>query len=215
MWDMRYADGRREFNELHLRTGTPVRLVLSSEDVIHSFFVPAFRMKQDVVPGKVVSFWVNPTRPGTYTIFCAQYCGTAHAEMIGKIVVLAGAEYDAWKRGAPGSGAATAALGPIGRGREAYAKFGCARCHDSPSGSLGPSLAGLYGSPVHLKGGGVLQADEQYLHDSILLSPKYAVAGYPPSMPTYAGLISESDALDLVSYIESLRPALGSIAASP
>jgi cytochrome c oxidase subunit II len=206
MWDMRYGDGRREFNELHLRLGTPVRLVLSSEDVIHSFFVPAFRMKQDVVPGKVVSAWVNPTRAGTYTLFCAQYCGTAHAEMIGKIVVLDAGDFDAWKKGGPGSGAATAALGSVGRGRGLYSRFGCARCHDSASGTSAPSLVGLYGSQVRLKGGGVVQADEQYLHDAILLAPKTVVAGYAPAMPTYAGLISEPDALDLISYIESLKP---------
>jgi cytochrome c oxidase subunit II len=214
MWDTRYEDGRREFNELHLRVGTPVRLVLSSEDVIHSFFVPAFRLKQDVVPGKVVSAWVEPTREGTYTLFCAQFCGTAHAEMIGRIVVLSPSEFDAWKRGAPGSGAATAALGPVGRGREVYAKFGCARCHDGSSGAA-PSLAGLYGKPVPLKGGQVIQADEQYLRDSILLAPKYVVAGYPASMPTYAGLISDSDALDLISYIESLKSAGASLASAP
>lgn len=207
MWDIRYDDGRREFNELHLRLGTPVRLVLSSEDVIHSFFVPAFRMKQDVVPGKVVSESLTPTRVGTYTVFCAQYCGTAHAEMLGKVVVLAPADYDAWKRGGPGSGAASAALGPIGRGRGVYARFGCARCHDSASGSLAPSLAGLYGNRVRLEGGGVILADDQYLHDSILLAPKYPVAGYRARMPTYAGIISEPDALDLISYIESLNPA--------
>jgi cytochrome c oxidase subunit 2 len=207
MWDMRYGDGRREFNELHLRLGSPVRLVLSSEDVIHSFFVPAFRMKQDVVPGKVVSESLTPTRVGTYTIFCAQYCGTAHAQMLGKIVVLAPAEYDAWKKGGPGSGAASAALGPVGRGRGVYARFGCARCHESASVPPAPSLDGLYGGRVHLKGGGVILADEQYLHDAILLAPKYPVAGYAAAMPTYAGIISEPDALDLILYIESLKPA--------
>jgi cytochrome c oxidase subunit 2 len=215
MWDMRYEDGRREFNELHLRLGSPVRLVLSSEDVIHSFFVPVFRLKQDVVPGKVVSFWVNPTRAGTYTLFCAQYCGTAHAQMIGKIVVLGPKEFDAWKRGASGSGAATAALGPVGRGRGVYARYGCSRCHDSASGSSAPSLAGLYGSPVQLKEGGVIQADEQYLHDAILLAPKYTVAGYPATMPTYAGIISEPDALDLISYLESLKHAGAPLASTP
>jgi cytochrome c oxidase subunit 2 len=215
MWDMRYEDGRREFNELHLRLGSPVRLVLSSEDVIHSFFVPAFRLKQDVVPGKLVSTWVNPTRVGTYTLFCAQFCGTAHAEMIGKIVVLAPADYDAWKRGAPGSGAAISALGTVGRGRGVYARFGCARCHDSASGSAAPELAGLYGNRVRLQGGGVVLADEQYLHDSILLAPKYVVAGYPAAMPTYAGIISESDTLDLISYLESLKPAAAPLASLP
>jgi cytochrome c oxidase subunit 2 len=210
MWDMRYADGRREFNELHLRQGSPVRLVLSSEDVIHSFFVPAFRLKQDAVPGRIVSTWVTPTRPGTYTLFCAQYCGTAHAEMTGKVVVMAPADFDAWRRGAP---AAALARAPDAAGRRAFERFGCARCHGSAS--VAPALAGLYGTRVRLAGGQVVTADEQYLHDAILLAPKYVVEGYPASMPSYAGIMSEAEALELVSYIEGMRPAGAPLAANP
>jgi cytochrome c oxidase subunit 2 len=214
MWDIRYGDGRREFNALHLRQDTPVRLVLSSEDVIHSFFVPAFRLKQDVVPGRVVSAWVTPTRPGTYTLFCAQYCGTAHAEMTGTVVVLGAAEYDAWKRGA-GTHAAIAGDSPSVRGRRVYMKYGCAECHEDPLAQRAPSLAGVYGNTVRLSGGHAMLADEQYLHDSILLAPKYVVAGYAPGMPTYAGIISEPEALDLISYIESLRSTGAPLATLP
>jgi cytochrome c oxidase subunit 2 len=204
MWDIRYEDGRREFNALHLRQYSPVGLVLSSEDVIHSFFVPAFRMKQDVVPGKLTTAWVTPTRTGTYTLFCAQYCGTAHAEMTGTICVLSPAEFDRWKRGSEAGGATAGAL-RLERGRAVYAHYGCGRCHEDPDERRAPSLVGLFGVPVRLEGGRAIRADEQYLHDAILHSPKFVVAGYPPSMPTYADIISEPEAMDLVSYIESLR----------
>lgn len=214
MWDMRYEDGRREFNALHLRRDTPVRLVLSSEDVIHSFFIPAFRLKQDVVPGRLVSAWVTPTRTGTYTLFCAQFCGTAHAEMTGTIVVLGPAEYEAWKRSGDRRGYA-AGHSSAERGRKAYMKYGCARCHEDPSANGAPLLAGLFGSRVRLEGGRTALADEQYLYDSILLAPKHVVAGYPAVMPSYAGIISEAEATDLTSYIESLPPADAPLASSP
>jgi cytochrome c oxidase subunit 2 len=204
MWDIRYENGRREFNALHLRQNSPVKLVLTSEDVIHSFFVPAFRLKQDAVPGRVASAWVTPTRVGTYTLFCAQYCGTAHAEMTGTVVVLGPAEYDAWKRGA-GPRAATADASPISRGRMVYMKYGCGLCHEDPAAARAPSLAGLYENQVRLEGGRTVRADDQYLHDSILLAPKYVVAGYAPGMPTYAGIISKPETIDLIAYVESLR----------
>jgi cytochrome c oxidase subunit II len=204
MWDMRYENGRREFNALHLKQNSPVRLVLSSEDVIHSFFVPAFRMKQDAVPGRMVSVSITPTRTGIYTLFCAQYCGTAHAEMTGTITVMDPADYDAWTRGFERR-SATADSSPIRRGRATYMRFGCGRCHEDPLGDRAPSLAGLYGNWVRLESGRTVRADEQYLRDSILLAPRYTVAGYPPGMPSYAGILSESEAVDLISYIESLK----------
>jgi cytochrome c oxidase subunit II len=199
MWDMRYDDGRREFNVLHLRQNSPVRLLISSEDVIHSFFVPAFRLKQDAVPGKIVSAWVNPTRLGTYRLYCAQYCGTAHAEMGGIVIVLAPAEYDAWKNGGDAS-----TTRPLARGKAAYAKYGCGRCHEDRSAIAAPSLAGLFGNRVILENGRTVLADEQYLHDSILASPEYVVAVYPHRMPSYAGIIGESETADLILYIRSL-----------
>jgi cytochrome c oxidase subunit II len=214
MWDMRYEDGRREFNALHLRQNSPVRLVLSSEDVIHSFFVPAFRLKQDAVPGRVASAWVTPTRTGTYSLFCAQYCGTAHAEMAGTVVVLGPAEFDAWKRGADPQ-ASTAGSSPISRGQAVYVRYGCGRCHEDPAPGRAPPLAGLYENQVRLEGGRAVLADEGYLHDAILLAPKYMVAGYAPGMPTYAGLISEPEVFDLIRYIESLRPPSAPLASLP
>jgi cytochrome c oxidase subunit 2 len=199
MWDVRYADGRREFNTLHVRLNTPVRVVLSSEDVIHSFFVPAFRVKQDVVPGRIVSTWFNPTRTGTYTLFCAQYCGTAHALMIGSVVVLSPGDYAAWARGAPPPAGGTAEA----RGHAVYRRFGCAECHEDPQGRRAPPLGGLYGSMVTLADGERVRADDQYLRDAILLSPRYRVSGYALTMPHYDGIIGTSDTLDLIAYLRS------------
>jgi cytochrome c oxidase subunit II len=208
MWDVRYADGRREFNELHVRLNQPVRLILSSEDVIHSFFVPAFRLKQDLVPGKIVIAWFNPTRVGTYRLFCAQYCGTAHAQMMGQVVVLAPDQYAAWQ-GGRGDPAGTRPPGPtsVARGRAVYARYGCAECHDAPSGTRAPPLAGVYQGLIRLGDGRFVRADEQYLHDAILHAPQNAAAGYALAMPSYQGLIAETDVVDLVSYIRSLGVA--------
>jgi cytochrome c oxidase subunit 2 len=212
MWDVRYPDGRREFNTLHVRQDAPVRVVLSSEDVIHSFFVPAFRIKQDVVPGKIVSTWFNPTRVGTYAIFCAQYCGTAHAQMIGTIVVLPPDAYATWAQGEPRM---LASGTPESRGRAAYRRFGCAECHEDPLARRGPRLPGLYGSVVALADGERVRADEQYLHDAILLAPKYRLPGYALTMPTYEGIMSPADAMDLIAYLKSLAPNPPKLAALP
>jgi cytochrome c oxidase subunit II len=200
MWDVRYADGRREFNTLHVRLNTPVRVVLSSEDVIHSFFVPAFRVKQDVVPGKIVSTWFDPTRVGTYTFFCAQYCGTAHAQMIGSIVVLSPDDFAAWAHEYPLPGGGTAE----GRGLAVYRRFGCAECHEDPAGRRAPPLRGLYMSVVTLADGKRVRADDEYLHEAILISPRTRVPGYALTMPSYDGIMRSSEALDLVAYLKSL-----------
>ncbi|HEY1791633.1 MAG TPA: cytochrome c oxidase subunit II [Opitutaceae bacterium] len=203
MWDTRYPDGTREFNALHLRLNTPVRLVLSSEDVIHSFFVPALRLKQDLIPGKLTTMWFDPDRTGTFSLYCAQYCGSAHASMIGKVTVLAPHEFDAWQRSA-GARTGALALAPEARGRELFAKFGCARCHGGLN-AAGPSLAGLYGTRVRLSDGTFALADDEYLHEAILHGRK--VAGFAPVMPTYSGIIRDSDAADICTYIEAMKTA--------
>jgi cytochrome c oxidase subunit 2 len=200
MWDVRHANGRREFNEMHVPLNRPVRLLLSSEDVIHSFFVPAFRLKQDLVPGKIVSAWFKPTRAGSYTLFCAQYCGTAHAEMLGRIVVLPAAAYAAWLAGGEPSAS------PSGGRRKLFVKYGCNSCHDAGAAVRAPPLDGIYGRDVRLADGTVVQADDQYLHESILHASRQVVGGYAPVMPSYAGVIPESDVLELVSYLKSLGP---------
>jgi cytochrome c oxidase subunit 2 len=209
MWDIRYPDGRREFNVMHVCVNRPVRLLLSAEDVIHSFFVPAFRLKQDLVPGKVVSAWFEPTRTGTYALFCAQYCGTEHAAMLGRIIVLSAPDYAAWvAEGGPGVTVAGAKTNPPlpGSGRRLFVQYGCSICHDPDAAIHGPSLVGLYGQQVRLSDGTFVRADDQYLRDSILYSTQQVVAGYPPVMPSYHGVIGEPDVLELIGYLKSLVP---------
>jgi cytochrome c oxidase subunit II len=196
MWDIHQPNGRREFDELHVPIHTPIRLLLTSEDVIHSFYVPAFRLKQDVVPGKTVSLWFNVTKPGRYSILCSEFCGSKHAEMTGVIVADEPARYAAWlaeESGAPGT-----------RGRLLFARYGCASCHEAGSTVHAPLLAGVYGRPVPVAGGGTVLADEAYLRDSILLPNKVVVAGYQPVMPSFQGVISAGDLLELISYLKTL-----------
>lgn len=201
MWDVRYPDGRREFNRIHVQRGVPVRIVLSSEDVIHSFFVPAFRIKQDAVPGRVTNTWFDPTRSGTYRLFCAQFCGTAHAEMGGLVVVLEPSDYADWVRqgGRPPPGST-----PAGRGAALYRRLGCAACHEGAAVAPAPSLRGLYGGTAVMADGRRLRVDEPYLHDALVAGPKFRVAGYPPSMPTFDGILSTADLTDLIAYLETL-----------
>lgn len=219
MWDIRHADGRREFNTMHVLVNRPVRLLLSAEDVIHSFFVPAFRLKQDLVPGKIVDAWFEPTRSGTYTLFCAQYCGTAHSAMLGRIIVLAPAAYAAWLAGDWKETAAAARnTDPDKRsaGRRLFVQYGCSVCHDPDAALHAPSLVGIYGQRVRLGDGTFARADDQYLHDSILHGSQQVVAGYRPIMPTYDGVIPEPDVLELVSYLKSItRPPAPPGPASP
>jgi cytochrome c oxidase subunit 2 len=198
MWDVRHANGRREFNELHVPLGEDVRLVMTSEDVIHSFSVPAFRLKQDVVPGKQVQTWFRATEPGTYRLFCAEYCGTAHSRMVGDIVVLPPEEFSEWlTRGNP--------MEPLAqRGRRLFLRYNCSGCHDQPAAVRAPTLAELYGALVPLRDGRMVRADEAYLRDSILRPEKDVVAGFEPVMPSFQNVIPESDLLDLVAYLKSL-----------
>ncbi|HEU5078379.1 MAG TPA: cytochrome c oxidase subunit II [Opitutaceae bacterium] len=207
MWDVRQPNGRREFNTLHVPSGRPVRLSLTSEDVIHSFYVPAFRMKQDVVPGKRVTLWFNATREGTYSLFCAEFCGTKHSAMIGEIVVQSPSDYAQWL-------ASDATPQPDRlRGRELFAKYSCSGCHDQPSAIHAPSLVGVFGSSIPLDNGEFVRADETYLRDSILQPAKQVIAGYQPIMPSFQGVIPESDLLELIAYIETLNESTAPTAA--
>ena len=199
MWDIHQPNGRREFNELHVPINTPVRLLLTSEDVIHSFYVPAFRLKQDVVPGKTVSLWFNVTKAGRSAIFCSEFCGSQHAAMTGVIVAEEPERYAAWLTAGD--------VGPAGardRGRQLFTRYGCAGCHEPGSSVRAPLLDGLYGRQVRLAGGGFVQADEAYLRDSILRPAKVVVAGYQPVMPSFQGVIPEGDLRELLSYLKSL-----------
>jgi cytochrome c oxidase subunit 2 len=199
MWKFQHLEGQREINELHVPVGQPVRLTMSSEDVIHSLFVPAFRVKADVLPGRYTRLWFEATKPGTYHLFCAEYCGTSHSEMRGRVVVMEPARFQEWL----GGGEAGESL--ESRGARLFAQLGCATCHDPVPGARGPSLVGLFGKTVELQGGGSVTVDETYLRESIVNPQAKIVSGYQPIMPTYAGQVSEEGLLQLVVYIMSLE----------
>jgi cytochrome c oxidase subunit 2 len=201
MWDVRHGNGRREFDTLHVPVGQVIRLQLTSEDVIHSFFVPAFRIKQDVVPGKTINTWFEATQPGTYHLFCTQYCGTKHAGMIGEVIAQTPEEYAAWLT----SGNVENELAD--RGRRLFLRYGCSGCHAPSSTVHAPPLEGLYGKRVPLEGGGFVTVDDAYLRDSILEPAKQIAGGYPNVMPSFKGVIPEGDLLDLLSYLKSLADA--------
>ncbi len=197
MWKFQHPEGQREINTLHVPGGRPVKLLLTSEDVIHSFFVPAFRVHMDVLPDRYTSVWFHATRPGTYHLFCSQYCGTGHAEMVGSVVVMESAEYQDWlKSRAEGSLAL--------QGRKIFLQHRCLSCHSADALARAPVLEGLYRKPVHLRNGQTVTADEQYLRESILHAGAQLVAGYENIMPTFAGQISEDEVIALIAYIESL-----------
>ena len=201
MWKIQHVEGTREINELHVPTGAPVRLVMTSEDVIHSFYVPAFRVKQDVMPGRYTSMWFQPTQPGKYHLFCAEYCGNQHSAMGGWVYVMEPAEYEQWlSGGSAGESMATA-------GQALFERLGCSSCHKTEGGGRGPSLEGLLGRKIQLDNGQTIVADEGYVRESILNPRAKIVAGYQPLMPTFQGQVSEEQILQLLSYIKSLKKA--------
>jgi cytochrome c oxidase subunit 2 len=208
MWKTQHPTGQREINELHVPVGRPVKLLMTSEDVIHSFFVPAFRVKADVVPGRYTSLWFTPTKTGRYHLFCAEYCGAEHSRMIGWITVQEPEEYQAWLQTVPTLGVPTAA------GERLYAQLGCNTCHRAGADAKGPDLGGLFGRAVTLADGQTVVADETYLRESILRPGAKVVAGWQPVMPSFQGQISEENVLELINYIKSL-PAAESAAATP
>jgi len=198
MWKTQHGNGVGEINELHVPIDTPVRLIMASQDVIHSFFVPAFRMKQDVVPGRFNETWFNATKLGVYHLFCAEYCGTDHSRMLGRIVVLSKEDFGRWLSAQPRGDALAL------QGAKIFQAQGCSGCHVNSTKVHAPDLKGIYGQPVQLAGGKTALADEAYLRDSILLPKRDLVAGYDPIMPSYQGILSDSDLDSLVAYIRSL-----------
>src|SRR3989454_3873109 len=206
MWKLQQPDGRREINELHIPVNRDVRLVMASEDVIHDFFVPAFRVKTDVVPGRYTTMWFRATRPGRYHFFCSQYCGTNHALMGGWVTVLEPAEYEAWLSGSSGE------TRPVAAGAKLFQGLACNTCHRGLRGGRGPSLTGVYGSAVRLEGGQSVAADDAYMRESILQPKAKIVAGYQPTMPTFQGLVTEEPVLNPIAYIKSLQAPQGAAA---
>jgi cytochrome c oxidase subunit 2 len=197
MWKIQHPSGRKEIDELHVPLGRPVKLVMTSQDVIHSFFIPEFRVKQDVLPGRYSTEWFTPTALGEYHLFCAEYCGTSHAGMIGRVVVMEPGDYEKW--------VANAALDdrPEAAGARLFTQYGCMSCH----GQTAPSLAGIYNRPQLMQDGDTVTADDNYLRESILNSRAKIVKGYPPIMPSYQGQLSEEQILQLLAYIKSLHAA--------
>jgi cytochrome c oxidase subunit 2 len=200
MWKAQHPGGQREINELHVPTGQDVRLVMASQDVIHSFFIPALRIKQDVVPGRYETMWFRADRPGRYHLFCAEYCGTDHAHMGGWVTVLNPREYASWLR--QQGGQETLAE----QGKQLFRTYGCGGCHGAGGSVRAPPLEGVFGSPVPLSDGSIVIADEKYIRDSIFDPKAQIAAGYQPIMPTFAGQVSEDDLAKLIAYIESIGP---------
>jgi len=198
MWKAQHPEGQREINELHVPVRQPVKLMMTSEDVIHDFFLPAFRLKQDVLPGRYTSLWFEATKAGVYPLYCAEYCGTQHSGMIGRVVVLEPADFEKWLSG----GATGMSMAELGE--SLFQRFGCAACHRATGTSQGPSLAGLFGKTVELQQGITVTADENYIRESIVDPRAKIVAGYQPIMPTFKGLVSEEAILQIIAYIKSL-----------
>jgi cytochrome c oxidase subunit 2 len=204
MWKLQHPTGQREINELHVPLGRAVKLVITSEDTIHSFFVPAFRIKKDAVPGRYNTAWFRATKVGSFHLFCAEYCGTEHARMGGRVVVMEPGAYQAWLAGGP------PAESPVVAGEKLFTELNCITCHRPDSTGRGPVLLGIFGRPVSLASGDTVVADESYVRESILNPAAHVVAGYQPVMPSYQTQVSEEQLISLIAYIHSLQvPAEG------
>ncbi|HRK01025.1 MAG TPA: cytochrome c oxidase subunit II [Oligoflexia bacterium] len=230
LWNIEYTNGRKTLNELVLPKGKPVRLIMTSEDVLHSFFIPNFRIKQDVVPGRFTTLSFIATQPGVHIVFCAEYCGTAHSDMLAKAVVVEPEEFDEWTRtgklpahvnlnqiigavGAPTSVAAATGNGssqpsqtPAERGKALAASKGCIACHsDNGTRMVGPSYKGIFGKKEEMADGTMVTVDENYIRKSLMDPNAQIVKGYTPSMPPFAGLLKDEEVNDLIAYIKSLK----------
>lgn len=219
MWKIQHADGQSEINELHVPVGQPVKVTMTTEDVIHSFFIPAFRVKRDVIPGHYSTIWFTPTKPGRYHLFCAEYCGTQHSGMVGWVNVMEMREYQRWASGGGAEGSVSS------QGEKLFQQLGCATCHVLEQQGRCPILKNLYGKPVQLQDGRTVIADDAYLRESILNPNAKITSGFQPdTMPVFQGQIDEEGVIKLIAYIKSLgsqgtptvgQPSPGSGAVSP
>ena len=203
MWKFQHPGGQREINELHVPAGALVKLNMASQDVIHSLFVPALRIKQDVLPGRYTTLQFTADKPGHYRLACAEFCGTDHARMGGSVIVMKPAGYTRWLEESEVDQSLAR------QGRQLFMARGCSGCHGPAARVHAPDLVGLFGSEVPLENGDIVTADEQYVRDSILLPQSQIAAGYPHIMPTFQNLLSEDEVLQLIAYIKSLRNASG------
>jgi len=199
MWKAEHPGGQHEINELHVPVGRPIQLTLISQDVFHSYSLPEFRVKREVIPGRYTTVWFEATNPGTYHLFCTQYCGTDHSRMIGEVTAMLPEEYKKWTE------QSTSGMSLAQNGERIFASMGCNACHSGNPAARGPNLAGVYGSKIQLANGSVQLADEAFIRDTILNPSQHLPAGYAPIMPTYKGQISEDGLIDLVEYLKQLN----------
>ena len=210
MWKFQHLDGKAEINELHVPVGRAVKVTFTSEDVLHSLYFPAFRTKADAIPGRYSTVWFNATKVGEYPIYCAEYCGTRHSGMIGKVYVMEPAAYQAWLSGAGGGGSLAS------RGERLFSELACNTCHLTDGSGRGPSLANKFGTQEQLANGSTVNIDETYVRESILTPQLKLVAGYQAVMPTFQGLVNEESVMALIEYVKSLQtsPGVGTAAAN-
>ena len=200
MWKIQHSTGQREINELHVPTGRKIKLIMTSEDTIHDLFLPAFRIKADVLPGRYTTQWFEATKPGTYHLFCAEYCGMNHSGMIGSVIVMQPTDFDNWLSGNANQ------QSPAVAGQQLYQSLGCVSCHGAHGeGGRGPTLAGLFGRRVFLTNNQTLIADESYIRESIENPSAKVVAGFTPIMPTFQGQVTPEQLIQIISFIKSLQ----------
>ena len=209
MWKVEHPEGKREINEFHVPVNQAVKLTMTSEDVIHNFSVPAFRLKMDVLPGRYTTAWFKATKTGTYHIFCDQYCGVDHSKMVGKIHVMEPQDYKRWLVGGASAG------GTVATGEELFVAKACNTCHRADSSARAPVLHGLFGKSVALVDGRTVAVDESYVRESILSPASKVVQGYQPIMPTFKDQVSEEEIVQIIKYIKDLKPAGAPAAAMP
>ena len=207
LWTFEYYNGRKTLNELYVQENRPVRLVMMADDVLHSFFVPGFRVKQDILPGRYTQLWFTPTKVGTFDIFCAEYCGTGHSAMLGKVIVLSPEAYEIWEKGVEvDEGGAVASLPPAEMGEKIYKEKGCNACHSIDGSVLvGPSFKGMIGRTQEMEDGSTVTVDENYIRESILEPQAHIVKGFQPVMPSFKGILSDKDITALIAYFKTLN----------
>jgi len=203
MWRFQHIDGQSEINELHVPRGRPVKVTFTSEDVLHDLYIPAFRVKADAIPGRYSSIWFTATKTGEYHLFCAEYCGTKHSGMIGRVIVMEPNDYQAWLSGGGG-------LSMTARGEQLFQQLACVSCHLNDGSGRGPSLIGVVGTQVRLSSGATVTVDESYIRESILTPQLRTVAGYQAIMPTFQGQVNEEGVMSLIEYVKSLSASNGS-----
>ncbi|HKK46314.1 MAG TPA: cytochrome c oxidase subunit II [Balneolaceae bacterium] len=204
-WGFNYENGAHSMKELHVPAGRPIKLVMKSRDVIHSFYVPAFRLKQDVLPNRYTELWFNAPKPGRYQIFCAEYCGTGHSHMLGTVVVQKPQDFQTWLAKNKG-GASASNLSPAKLGKQVYDQYACSSCHSTDGSKMtGPSWKGIYGSKVQLASGKSITVDDDYIRESILHPQAKVVKGYQPVMPSFQGQLSDDQIKGIIEYIKTLK----------